>query len=66
MRRRSRSRRPRARGRLPQDWVAACVAGRCIGSFCPCLCHCDSLGLAHYAGQLQRRRGRKPGAQTTS
>jgi len=38
--------------------VERCMAGRCIGNRCPCLCHVKSLHLAHYNGQLVRRRGR--------
>jgi hypothetical protein len=38
--------------------VERCISGRCIGKFCPCLCHVESLRLAHYNGQLVRRRGR--------
>jgi hypothetical protein len=38
--------------------VERCIAGRCVGARCPCLCHVESLRLAHYDGNLVRRRGR--------
>ena len=38
--------------------IERCLAGRCIGPLCPCLCHVESLHLAHYDGRLVRRRGR--------
>jgi hypothetical protein len=48
--------------------IAACIAGRCRGQFCPCLCH-TSLKLTHdlirkpgaridRASRLRRDRGR--------
>jgi len=40
------------------DDVNRCIAGRCIGRFCPCLCHVESLRLAHYNGHFVRRRER--------
>jgi len=44
--------------------VERCIAGRCIGGRCPCLCHVESLRLAHYNGHLVRRRGRIPGVSS--
>jgi hypothetical protein len=50
--------RRRRRGRPPRDLIAACIAGRCSGAFCPCLCHSASLHLGHHGHVLQGRRGR--------
>jgi hypothetical protein len=47
--------------RKKSDDVDRCIVGRCIGRFCPCLCHVESLRLAHYNGHLVRRRGRIAG-----
>jgi hypothetical protein len=41
--------------------IDLCLAGRCIGGRCPCLCHIETLHLAHYDGYLVRRRGRVRG-----
>jgi hypothetical protein len=46
--------------------IDRCIAGRCVGRFCPCLCHVESLRLAHYNGHLVLRRGRIPGVDMTS
>jgi hypothetical protein len=47
--------------RYPFRDVDRCLAGRCIGARCPCLCHVEALRLAHDNGRLVRRRGRIPG-----
>jgi hypothetical protein len=44
--------------RHPLNDIDRCLSGRCIGARCPCLCHVESLRLAHYDGVLVRRRGR--------
>jgi hypothetical protein len=54
-------RRPRRVRRYLFNDVDHCIVGRCIGARCPCLCHVESLRLAHYNGQLVRRRGRVRG-----
>lgn len=40
----------------PADDIQKCVAGRCIGAHCPCLCH-TSLKVAH--DQLRADNARK-------
>jgi hypothetical protein len=40
---------------------ATAVIPSCIGRNCPCLCHVETLRLAHYNGHVVRRRGRIPG-----
>ena len=45
----------------PYRDIERCLAGRCIGRLCPCLCHVESLHLAHYDGRLVKRRGRIAG-----
>ena len=52
---------PRKVSRYAYDDVDRCIAGRCVGWNCPCLCHVESLRVAHYNGHLVRRRGRIPG-----
>jgi hypothetical protein len=53
--------RPSMGGRKNSNDVDRCISGQCVGRNCPCLCHVESLRLAHYNGHLVRRRGRIPG-----
>jgi len=48
-------------GRKNSNDAERCISGRCVGRLCPCLCHVESLRLAHYNGHLVARRGRIKG-----
>jgi len=50
--------------------IEKCMAGKCMGAFCPCLCH-TSLKYDHAAlaarnarGPVRRKRGARPRART--